>query len=574
MKTTGNLGLKKPDGTDIVDINDLNGNMDILDTTVKAAQDHAADTTKHVTAVERTAWNAKAPLVDIGAQSAWGAGNGWRRIAESTAGVVKRQTTMIIDWSNTGGASGQTIFVVSINDNVSPVITQIVASSTASNQGLVQARVVYHPITKGNAAFIEVFKAGVALVNFTVKLLNPEGWTPTISSVPAVIPTDYTSVILTFTNGGVATTGPITTTYTDGPPLKVSSALVVTGMNVEKLGGSDLPTVAMGTLAYAVTAGTATAYTASYAAAPAVLSAGLRLTFKAHVASGSNPTFNPSSLGAKPIKKLNGNAATLALNGVYTVVYDGVNFILQGEGGEYGTATAAQVIEGYSLGTEEGLKSGTLEDSRGEEVESVSWLNDDGYLTVGIRGGGPQAIDADTRFQTAEYIFSKSILANEYILGVAGTATSDATATSADIAANKSAYVNGVKVWGTFSTADATAVAADIKTGKTAYVNGNKVTGTAGVYRTLSQLGSVQVAPSTPLVISIANFATITGAAFYSDTNYSPMGSWTLAGDGNPIVMNTGQCAINVNLTAKTVTFTNTYSVGMSGSWTIKGTSI
>lgn len=193
---------------------------------------------------------------------------------------------------------------------------------------------------------------------------------------------------MTFTNGGVATTGPITTTYTDGPPLKVSSALVVTGMNVEKLGGSDLPTVAMGTLAYAVTAGTATAYTASYAAAPAVLSAGLRLTFKAHVASGSNPTFNPSSLGAKPIKKLNGNAATLALNGVYTVVYDGVNFILQGEGGEYGTATAAQVIEGYSLGTEEGLKSGTLEDSRGEEVESVSWLNDDGYLTVGIRGGG------------------------------------------------------------------------------------------------------------------------------------------------------------------------------------------
>lgn len=35
MKTTGNLGLKKPDGTDIVDIADINGNMDILDTAVK-----------------------------------------------------------------------------------------------------------------------------------------------------------------------------------------------------------------------------------------------------------------------------------------------------------------------------------------------------------------------------------------------------------------------------------------------------------------------------------------------------------------------------------------------------------
>lgn len=60
MKTTGNLGLKKPDGTDIVDITDLNGNMDILDTAVKAVQDHTADTVKHITAAERSAWNAKA----------------------------------------------------------------------------------------------------------------------------------------------------------------------------------------------------------------------------------------------------------------------------------------------------------------------------------------------------------------------------------------------------------------------------------------------------------------------------------------------------------------------------------
>lgn len=60
MKTTGNLGLKKPDGTDIVDITDLNGNMDTLDTAVKAVQDHAVDGVKHITAAERTAWNAKA----------------------------------------------------------------------------------------------------------------------------------------------------------------------------------------------------------------------------------------------------------------------------------------------------------------------------------------------------------------------------------------------------------------------------------------------------------------------------------------------------------------------------------
>lgn len=39
MQTTGNLGLKKPEGTDIVDISDLNGNMDILDNTVNGKVD-------------------------------------------------------------------------------------------------------------------------------------------------------------------------------------------------------------------------------------------------------------------------------------------------------------------------------------------------------------------------------------------------------------------------------------------------------------------------------------------------------------------------------------------------------
>ncbi|WP_025691972.1 hypothetical protein [Paenibacillus zanthoxyli] len=59
MRTTNNLGLKKPEGTDIVDIADLNGNMDTLDSAVKSLQDHAADTHLHITDAERTQWNAK-----------------------------------------------------------------------------------------------------------------------------------------------------------------------------------------------------------------------------------------------------------------------------------------------------------------------------------------------------------------------------------------------------------------------------------------------------------------------------------------------------------------------------------
>ena len=34
LQYTGNYNLKKPEGTDVVNIDDLNGNMDILDTEV------------------------------------------------------------------------------------------------------------------------------------------------------------------------------------------------------------------------------------------------------------------------------------------------------------------------------------------------------------------------------------------------------------------------------------------------------------------------------------------------------------------------------------------------------------
>lgn len=42
MQTTPNYGLKKPEGTDLVDIDVLNSNMDILDTQVKAVSTAAA----------------------------------------------------------------------------------------------------------------------------------------------------------------------------------------------------------------------------------------------------------------------------------------------------------------------------------------------------------------------------------------------------------------------------------------------------------------------------------------------------------------------------------------------------
>ncbi|MED4378502.1 hypothetical protein P9274_22990, partial [Schinkia azotoformans] len=39
MKLTSNYKLKKPDGTDVVNIQDLNENMDIIDTQIKSLND-------------------------------------------------------------------------------------------------------------------------------------------------------------------------------------------------------------------------------------------------------------------------------------------------------------------------------------------------------------------------------------------------------------------------------------------------------------------------------------------------------------------------------------------------------
>ena len=118
-------------------------------------------------------------------------------------------------------------------------------------------------------------------------------------------------------------------------------------------------------LLYGITTGSANTYTLSvdsnviYGA----LFAGVRISFKVHVNNTGSSTLNVNNLGAKTIKKPNGNnlsAGNLKAGSVYTVVYDGTNFILQGEGGEYGTATASDVRSTKTIGTDAGLVSGSL----------------------------------------------------------------------------------------------------------------------------------------------------------------------------------------------------------------------
>ncbi|WP_024832384.1 hypothetical protein [Ruminiclostridium josui] len=68
---------------------------------------------------------------------------------------------------------------------------------------------------------------------------------------------------------------------------------------------------------------------------------------------------NISSDGtARRLKKPNGEDFKPKA-GIYSFISDGENFQLLGEGGEYGNATADKVIAPYTIGTENGLVTGT-----------------------------------------------------------------------------------------------------------------------------------------------------------------------------------------------------------------------
>lgn len=94
---------------------------------------------------------------------------------------------------------------------------------------------------------------------------------------------------------------------------------------------------------------------------------GMLVAFKNTTANTGAVTLNINNLGAKSIKRANGNdlsSGNLKAGGMYQVRYDGTNFILLGEGGEYGTVTANDVRNTKTFGTENGIVQGGLDLSK------------------------------------------------------------------------------------------------------------------------------------------------------------------------------------------------------------------
>ncbi|WP_440960533.1 hypothetical protein ACN6KS_22540 [Paenibacillus nitricinens] len=150
-----------------------------------------------------------------------------------------------------------------------------------------------------------------------------------------------------------------------------------------------------------------------------------------------------------------------------------------------GNALTPHVLEGarFSAGAiYNGV--GTMKDRGGQEVSVPSVYMQEGYLSISpsdIPAGTWNAIDSGTEFvyRDALHVSARNIMMGIEMLGLDGTATSDANATAADIVSSKIAYSKGQKLVGTIP---------DVR-GKSVNFNGYNYSGTSILLAQPSSLG-------------------------------------------------------------------------------------
>ncbi|MCM3133768.1 phage tail protein [Paenibacillus polysaccharolyticus] len=114
---------------------------------------------------------------------------------------------------------------------------------------------------------------------------------------------------------------------------------------------------------YGTTTNSGNLYSVTLSPAPTAYVDGLRITVKINATNTGAVTIIVNGLSAKSVLKSNGSAMTanaLRINSIYSLIYNGTAFILQGEGGEYGTAVAGDVRSIKTIGTDAGLLAGML----------------------------------------------------------------------------------------------------------------------------------------------------------------------------------------------------------------------
>ena len=504
MELTPNLNLKKPAGTDIVNINDFNDNADVLDSVIANKVDKILGkqlSTEDYTSAEKT------KLSGIAA----GANNYSHPTTDGNKHVPANGTTntnKVLKASATAGTYswGSVAGSEVTEDSTHRFATD--AEKTAWNG-------------KANAVEATTSAAGLMSSSDKTKLngiatgannyTHPSG--DGNLHVPATSTTNSGKVLKAGSTAGSLSWGTLAKADVGLGSVDNAQQATKTEFNTHLADYVRQP-------GYGATAGSANTYTLTLSPAPTAYVDGMGVVVKVNAANTGATTINVNGLGAKAIVDGKGSALTsgkLRLNGIYSLKYSTTsgNFQLVGEGGEYGTAGAAQVLSGYTVGTDNGLVAGTIPSkgaqtytpgataqtvaagqylSGAQTVAAVSF--DASKVLTGTTIAGTAGTMAN---RSGEYPATNNIVYNPgtpnenrifvqppqgyYSGGSTGTWTGGNAAYITDtnyVAGNIKAGTSVFGLAGSF-TSDATAIASNIEIGKSAYVNGTKITGTLPV---------------------------------------------------------------------------------------------
>ncbi|NRT78107.1 hypothetical protein [Clostridium beijerinckii] len=146
----------------------------------------------------------------------------------------------------------------------------------------------------------------------------------------------------------------------------------------------------------------------------------LAISFKANYSSTGNTTINVNNLGAKAIKKANGNNVTNLIAGsIYTMRYNGTNFILQGEGGS-GNATASDILAGKTASTDAGDVVGNILSKSAQTYNPSTTAQ---IITSGQYLSGNQTIAPVTGNATINDVVSGKVFSSANGINLTGQAT-------------------------------------------------------------------------------------------------------------------------------------------------------
>jgi len=149
---------------------------------------------------------------------------------------------------------------------------------------------------------------------------------------------------------------------------------------------------------------------------------GVALSFKNNLTNTTATTISINGLGSRPILDSKGNALTsgkLTSGSIYTLRYDGTNFILQGEGGS-GNATVSDLLSGKTASTDAGDIVGTMPNRAGHVIgDSITRSG----TTLRIRPleGYYNGLSTNSVAFTDANFLASNIISGTSIFGLGGT---------------------------------------------------------------------------------------------------------------------------------------------------------